>query len=102
MYFTVECFQVPNLAAGHINLLGRRRLCVIVLASVCRQLALGLSCMNASVTEGSQIITFLVDQNLPPQLDPLFPTPFSWLSHTAPNIKWRESSHPQREQAMLV
>ena len=26
----------------------------------------------------------------------------SWLSHTAPYIKWREPSHPQHEQAMFI
>ena len=38
--------------------------------------------------EGSQIITFLAYQllTLPLQVDPLSPTPFSWLSHTMVNI----------------
>ena len=57
----------------------------IVLASVYRQLALGLSYMNTVAIKGSQIIAFLAYQplTLPPELDPLSPTTF-WRLLPAP------------------
>ena len=79
VYFIVECFQIPDLAARLLqhNPLGRWRLYVIALASVWGQLALGLLYMNALAIEGSQIIAFLAYQplTLPPQIA-LSPTPF--------------------------
>ena len=46
---------------------------------------------------------FLAHQPLTLTLHPLHPSPScSQLSHTAPNIKWREPSHPQHEQAMFI
>ena len=61
--FNVECPKIPHLAAGHLEALQHKSswqvavLCSC-LASVCWQLAFGLSHINALVIGGSQIIAF--------------------------------------------
>ena len=110
--FIFERPQIPNLAAGHLQALKHKpsRQAAFIcccFASLCRQLAFGLSYINALATESSQIITFPAYQplTLPLRLA-LYPTHpssgCSWISHAAPNIMWEELSHPQHEQAMSV
>ena len=80
--FNVECPWIPNFSAGHPDGLQHKpsrqvAVYVIVLVSVCWQLAFGLSHINTFEIEGSQIIAFLAYRplTLPPLLEPLFPPP---------------------------
>ena len=86
--FNVECPWIPNFSAGHPDGLQHKpsrlvAVYVIVLVSVCWQLAFGLSHINTFEIEGSQIIAFLAYRplTLPPRLKSLSPTPFFlWLA----------------------